>query len=476
MQKLTGKVSEPAQLIGNSYHFLVNNAVNNVTIYVEMLAAGGTMGKYQARIISLILAMIFIMFWDYLFYMIERNPINWPVDITFTAVTLISVWLLAYYVDNKKQLLAELKDSEQKAKALSDEKNRIMDNLQEIVFQTDSQGNITYLNQAWTTITGHSISECMGTMYNDYFIKEKHIIDYIISQIMQQSPSGMFTAKYIKRDGTIFWGEVHYKLYYDRRQKFVGSLGTMSDISERKKAVDELLETNERLAMQSQKLAIAGELAAGIAHEVRNPLTSVSGFLQLMKAQYPERTDYFDIIFSEIKRIDLVLGELLLLAKPQTVTFTAHHLNHILRQVATLLDTNAVLSNTVIEKDFRQTESCMVNGDENQLKQVFINIIKNAIEAMPDGGNIHIYTERDEEYAVISIQDEGNGMSKEKLENIGKPFFSTKDQGTGLGLPICLRILKEHNGKLNIKSKNGEGSTFQVILPLEAAAVQKEEK
>ncbi len=158
------------------------------------------------------------------------------------------------------------------------------------------------------------------------------------------------------------------------------------------------------------------------------------------------------------------------------MTFTAHHLNHILRQVATLLDTNAVLSNTVIEKDFRQTESCMVNGDENQLKQVFINIIKNAIEAMPDGGNIHIYTERDEEYAVISIQDEGNGMSKEKLENIGKPFFSTKDQGTGLGLPICLRILKEHNGKLNIKSKNGEGSTFQVILPLEAAAVQKEEK
>lgn len=91
----------------------------------------------------------------------------------------------------------------------------------------------------------------------------------------------MFTAKYIKSDGTIFWGEVHYKLYYDHRRQFVGSLGTMSDISERKKAVDELLETNERLAMQSQKLAIAGELAAGIAHEVRNPLTSVSGFTDI---------------------------------------------------------------------------------------------------------------------------------------------------------------------------------------------------
>ncbi len=110
-----------------------------------------------------------------------------------------------------------------------------MDNLQEIVFQTDAQGNITYLNQAWTAITGHSISECMGTMYNDYFIKENISLIILSPKSSEQSPSGMFTAKYIKRDGSIFWGEVHYKLYYDRRQKFVGSLGTMSDISERKK-------------------------------------------------------------------------------------------------------------------------------------------------------------------------------------------------------------------------------------------------
>lgn len=162
------------------------------------------MRKYQARIISIILAMIFIMFWDYLFYIIGKNPINWPVDIVYTAVTIVSVWMLAYYVDEKQQLVKKMKDNEWKYKQLSEEKNRIMDNLQEIVFQTNAKGEITYLNQAWASITGFSISECMGTMYNDYFIKEKHVADHINSQIQNKASSGMFTAKYVKKSGTIF--------------------------------------------------------------------------------------------------------------------------------------------------------------------------------------------------------------------------------------------------------------------------------
>ncbi|WGD73823.2 two-component sensor histidine kinase KinC [Bacillus subtilis] len=426
------------------------------------------MRKYQARIISIILAMIFIMFWDYLFYFIGKNPINWPVDIVYTAVTLVSVWMLAYYIDEKQQLVKKMKDNEWKYKQLSEEKNRIMDNLQEIVFQTNAKGEITYLNQAWASITGFSISECMGTMYNDYFINEKHVADHINTQIQNKASSGMFTAKYVTKNGTIFWGEVHYKLYYDRDDQFTGSLGTMSDITERKEAEDELIEINERLARESQKLSITSELAAGIAHEVRNPLTSVSGFLQIMKTQYPDRKDYFDIIFSEIKRIDLVLSELLLLAKPQAIRFKTHQLNEILKQVTTLLDTNAILSNIVIEKNFKETDGCMINGDENQLKQVFINIIKNGIEAMPKGGVVTISTAKTASHAVISVKDEGNGMPQEKLKQIGKPFYSTKEKGTGLGLPICLRILKEHDGELKIESEAGKGSVFQVVLPLKS--------
>lgn len=210
----------------------------------------------------------------------------------------------------------------------------------------------------------------------------------------------------------------------------------MSDITERKEAEDELIEINERLARESQKLSITSELAAGIAHEVRNPLTSVSGFLQIMKTQYPDRKDYFDIIFSEIKRIDLVLSELLLLAKPQAITFKTHQLNEILKQVTTLLDTNAILSNIVIEKNFKETDGCMINGDENQLKQVFINIIKNGIEAMPKGGVVTISTAKTASHAVISVKDEGNGMPQEKLKQIGKPFYSTKKRALDWDFPF----------------------------------------
>lgn len=191
-------------MIWDTLHILLNYLSKNGTISRETQAAGGHMRKYQARIISIILAMIFIMFWDYLFYIIGKNPINWPVDIVYTAVTIVSVWMLAYYVDEKQQLVKKMKDNEWKYKQLSEEKNRIMDNLQEIVFQTNAKGEITYLNQAWASITGFSISECMGTMYNDYFIKEKHVADHINSQIQNKASSGMFTAKYVKKSGTIF--------------------------------------------------------------------------------------------------------------------------------------------------------------------------------------------------------------------------------------------------------------------------------
>jgi signal transduction histidine kinase len=122
----------------------------------------------------------------------------------------------------------------------------------------------------------------------------------------------------------------------------------------------------------------------------------------------------------------------------------------------------------VIEKNFNLTESCKINGDENQLKQVFINIIKNGIEAMPAGGVINISSEKKGSYTIISIKDQGSGMTKENMKQIGEPFFSTKEKGTGLGLPICLRILKEHKGELKIESESGKGSTFYVILPLES--------
>ncbi|MFN2746050.1 MULTISPECIES: ATP-binding protein [Bacillus] len=424
------------------------------------------MKRYQGRIISTVLAMTFIMFWNYLFYGVLGNKINWTVDVLFTLVTLISVWWLTLYIDESNQLVYKLKESEKKYKQLSAETNRIMDNLQEIVFQTDRKGIITFLNQAWTTLTGYSVESSLGTMYNDYFDHEERISNHLNQQLKNKEHEGRIEVLYHRKDGSKFWGEVHYKLYYTNGQ-FTGSLGTLTDVTERKKAEMELFKSNQRLAMQSQKLAMAGQLAAGIAHEVRNPLTSVNGFLQLMKTEYPDRSSYFDIIFSEIKRIDCVLGELLVLAKPHQVQFKKIKINSVLRQVATLLETNAVLSRIKIEKTFENGKEWEINGDENQIKQVFINLIKNGIEAMPDGGKITISTEQEDDFVKVSIKDEGGGISQADLAKLGEPFFSTKEEGTGLGLTICLNIIGAHNGEMKIDSKLGEGSTFHILLPID---------
>ncbi|BBP88976.1 hypothetical protein BsIDN1_25940 [Bacillus safensis] len=214
------------------------------------------------------------------------------------------------------------------------------------------------------------------------------------SVIKEHKDSGRIELQLLHKEGKKVWGDVHYKLYFDEQHQFTGGIGTVADITKQKLAKLELERSNQQVQMQAQKLAVAGQIAAGIAHEVRNPLTSVNGFLQLMKTQYPERTDYFDIIFSEIKRIDFVLSELLVLAKPQSVHFQEVQLHGLLEQVITLLKTNAVLSNIDLKQPFKKQDAGAILADANQMKQLFINLIKNAIEAMPEGGSIYISTEK----------------------------------------------------------------------------------
>ena len=160
----------------------------------------------------------------------------------------------------------------------------------------------------------------------------------------------------------------------------------LRDISERKQT--------EELMVRSEKLSIAGQLAAGIAHEIRNPLTAIKGFLQLMKPTMEENEHYFNIIFSELSRIELILSELLMLAKPQQNALKEKlDLIRLIREVTALLETqanlNGILINTILTDD-----KIYIKGDQNQLKQVFINLIKNAVESMPNGGTVHLRSEK----------------------------------------------------------------------------------
>lgn len=420
---------------------------------------------YQVRIVLSVLAFILILSWDF-FYYLGGYQINWPLDLAFTVLVLTGIWVVSGYVDRLNLFVSDLNTREKEAQELTERLNRITDNLQEIVFETNEKGEIIFLNQAWTQMTGYDIDECLGTMYNQYFDQEERVVQHLLSVIKEHKDAGRVELQLLHKEGKKVWGDVHYKLYFDEHHQFTGGIGTVADITKQKQAKLELERSNQQLQMQAQKLAVAGQIAAGIAHEVRNPLTSVNGFLQLMKTQYPERTDYFDIIFSEIKRIDFVLSELLVLAKPQAVHFQEVQLHELLEQVITLLKTNAVLSNIDLKQPFKRQDAGAILADANQMKQLFINLIKNAIEAMPEGGSIYISTEKVLNEWKITIQDEGKGMSEEDIQKIYDPFFSTKKEGTGLGLTICSTILKDHHGRMDVSSELGKGTAFHIYLPV----------
>lgn len=420
---------------------------------------------YQVRIVLSVLAFILILSWDF-FYYLSGYQINWPLDLAFTVLVLAGIWVISGYVDRLNLLVSDLNKREKEAHELTERLNRITDNLQEIVFETNEKGQIIFLNQAWKQMTGYDIEECLGTMYNQYFDQEEHVVQHLLSVVKEHKDAGRVELRLLHKEGKKVWGDVHYKLYFNEQNQFTGGIGTVADITKQKEAKLELERSNQQLQMQAQKLAVAGQIAAGIAHEVRNPLTSVNGFLQLMKTQYPERTDYFDIIFSEIKRIDFVLSELLVLAKPQSVHFQEVQLHELLEQVITLLKTNAVLSNIDLKQPFKKQDAGAVLADANQMKQLFINLIKNAIEAMPEGGSIYISTEKILNEWKITIQDEGKGMSEEDIQKIYDPFFSTKKEGTGLGLTICATILKDHHGRMDVSSELGKGTAFHIYLPV----------
>lgn len=213
----------------------------------------------------------------------------------------------------------------------------------------------------------------------------------------------------------------------------------------------------------SEKQAAAGQLAAGIAHEIRNPITAIKGFLQLMMGEHNGEMTYYNIIESEINRVEMILKELMVLATPTKINYQVLDIRILLDKVLTLMESQTLLNNIEVIKNFHALEVTVV-GDENQLKQVFINYIKNAIEAMPDGGKIIVEGIHLNGSVHIHIIDEGSGIPPETLERISEPFFTTKEHGTGLGMLVCNEIIDEHKGKSNITSST-EGTCIEVIFP-----------
>lgn len=231
----------------------------------------------------------------------------------------------------------------------------------------------------------------------------------------------------------------------------------------------------ERRLEKAERLSSLGQLAAGVAHEIRNPLNAISMATQRLKRDFvpldSNRADDFQnlsgVIRDEIKRLDGIIEEFLTFSKSRRLELHNFSVTEVLQKIVSLIREEASARNVIIETKWRHTPA-IIPMDINKLQQAFLNLIKNAMESMPAEGKIIITVDKEgKKYIVVSIADTGCGMTAEEIERIFNPEYTTKEKGLGLGIPLANEIIRGHGGDIRVISRKGEGTTFEVVLPCE---------
>ncbi|QSO52438.1 PAS domain S-box protein [Alicyclobacillus curvatus] len=331
-----------------------------------------------------------------------------------------------------------------------------------IVAITDVRGNIIFANSKFCDISKYSRDELLGQ--NHRIINSGHHSKDFFRDMWRTIAHGEIWRGEIRnraKDGSFYWMDTTIVPCLDANDKPYQYVSFRIDITERKRA--------EEFLRRSDKISAVAQLASGIAHEIRNPLAALKWSVQLIQADGADSGKQVELIISEIERIDSIVSEFMLLSKPEkshSLQLSQHDIKPILESVANLMRYQANRTRVSLELEVADTLQPIM-CDPNQLKQVFINLVKNAIEAMPDGGRLLIAATagKDEQSVVIRVSDDGMGIPHELLSKIGEPFYTTKDKGTGLGLMVCHQIIESHHGRMSIDSQPNVGTTIEVELP-----------
>ena len=228
------------------------------------------------------------------------------------------------------------------------------------------------------------------------------------------------------------------------------------EIAERKRAEVEIARLD--------RLNLIGEMAASICHEVRNPMTTVKGFLQLLKKKQESRDkEYFDLMIQELDSANSILSEFLSISRTKSTVFECYNINDIVTSTLPLVQADALNNDILLTVELNSVPDLQLNLQE--IRQLLLNLVRNGLESMPSGGQLRIRTFSTNSEVTLVVSDEGNGIAQHVMEKIGTPFFTTKEQGTGLGLAVCYGIVARHNGRISVETSR-KGSTFFVYFQL----------
>jgi two-component system sporulation sensor kinase A len=354
-------------------------------------------------------------------------------------------------ITERKRMETELRETKELLESF-------ISNTTDAICVLDLNHRVLSVNKAYEQIFGWMRDELVGSelpIYPDFLKGEKAMIYEKLADGKQIS--GLETIRK-RKNGELIDVSVTKTPVKNEQGNIIAFAGITRDITERKKT--------EELLRKSDKLSVAGQLAAGLAHEIRNPLTSLRGFLQLLQSDLKGKKQYFDIMLSELDRINFIVSEFLVIAKPEAIRYKESDLKEILQNVITLLDTQALLCGVQLHLEL-ETELSSIVCSEMHLKQLFINLVKNSIEAIPKEGMIRIQVSmKDSSHVLIRIIDNGTGIPPERLAQLGEPFYTTKEKGTGLGLMMCFKIIEAHKGTIAVTSEMGKGTTIDVVLPV----------
>lgn len=340
--------------------------------------------------------------------------------------------------------------------------NWIDHNSNNIIGVWDRDMELIFITKSVISILGYQPLELLGTNWSRLFKEDDYASFYNkMNRSVDTKPFRIFITDL----------SGHQVLFESKLDKVIDLESDSSYFISVFKNIPDQRKTEE-MFVKSEKMSIAGQLAAGIAHEIRNPLTSLKGFLQLLQGGIKQKEVYYQIMIEEIEKIEMITSELLFISKPLTDERNLESLHSMIKDVIMLLESQAHLKNIKIEWPI--DKELYIYCDRSQIKQVLINILKNAIEATDDIGTIKIevrsINRRDIE---IDIIDEGPGISEDIIDKIGEPFFTTKRSGTGLGLMVTKQILGQQGGQLFIAKSNGNGTTFRIVLPVATEAFSR---
>lgn len=341
----------------------------------------------------------------------------------------------------------------------------IVENAADGVIAIDKSGCVTAMNPAAQQITGYQRDELLGQPYAGLFTDNDYtspVLDTLERGIEHRALEVSFPSKERTIELIVTTSQLR-----NVNGELVGALVIFSDLTARKEA--------QRRLAQAERLATLGELMAGVAHEVRNPLTAIRGYVQILKQQDTQlhHQEYLTIILKEIDAINRVIQQLLDFSRPRQGPRQLVNLNEVIAESLVLIQTSGLQARIDFTCEYCEAPAPIL-ADRELLRQVVLNILINAVQSISARGSIRIRTWRyDDAHQAIAITDDGCGIPKDLQHKIFEPFFTTRASGTGLGLALSQRIISAHQGDILLASKPGHGTTFTIILPVRSQGPQE---